>query len=168
MYSHITCQSQLWYMLRMCTCVPLVHVWVWFCVRGCVMPSVCQPLQPSLALKPTEGETCQWNGWVCSIEELSNSLPCQIQYLHIQRSQTTTMFSLHEAARLTEARMPLHRLCKTCSSSGVLALIHSLASIFMWALFTSSVCTQWCLFALNKCLERSYWLFQVGGCCWKL
>lgn len=136
MYSHITCQicefcnlCQLWYMLRMCTCVPLVHVWVCFCVRGCVMPSVCQPLQPSLALKPTEGRTCQWNGWVCSVEELSNSLPCQIRYLHIQRSQTTAMFSLHEAARLTEARMPLHRLCKTCSSSGVLALIHSLASI---------------------------------------
>lgn len=109
-----------------CEIMPVYALNVYMCpVRRCVGVFLCKRLcyALSLALKPTERVTCQWNCWVCSIEELTNPMPRQIQYLHIQRSQTAAMFSLHKAARLTEAQMPLHRLCKTCSSSGLDSLI---------------------------------------------
>lgn len=129
-------------MLQMC--VLFVDVWVCFCVRGCVVPSVCQPSQPSLALKTHRKSNMPMKPLGLFNRGTRKPMLCQIQYLHIQRSQTAAMFSLHEAARLTEAQMPLHRLCKTCTSSGLDSLIR-FTPLFTRALLTFSVCRHFLL-----------------------
>lgn len=131
-YNHITCQT-----LLSCEFMPVYASNVYMCpVRRCVgvffvyevvlCPQCANLLNLPWHSKPTEGATCQWNRWVCSIEELANPCPARFSIYIFREVKLRPCSHYMKLPGLQKLKC----LCTDCVRHAlVLALIHSLDSL---------------------------------------